>query len=69
LDVRSTLLPTSILLTLSLAYRSISFIHCFTFVNDSWSVTSYTCPAMRLQRPAAAAAAAGGHRGPGHARR
>ena len=34
-EVRSHLLPTSILFTFSLAYRSISFIHCLTLLKDS----------------------------------
>jgi len=34
--VKSHLLPTSNLLTFVLAYRSISWSHCFTFVKDSW---------------------------------
>nr|AFK43791.1 unknown [Lotus japonicus] len=38
--VRSDLLPTKSLLTLSLAYRSISLSHCFTLLKLSSSVTS-----------------------------
>lgn len=42
LVVKSHLLPTSNLFTFSQAYRSISSNHCFTLLNDSWSVQSYT---------------------------
>lgn len=36
----SLLLPTSSLLTPSVAYRSISWSHCLTLLNESMSVTS-----------------------------
>ena len=42
LETRSDLLPTSSLFTPSEAYLSISCSHCFTLLNDSLSVTSYT---------------------------
>jgi hypothetical protein len=40
LSAISDLLPTSSLLTPSVAYRSISCSHCFTLLNESMSVTS-----------------------------
>ncbi len=40
LSVMSLLLPTSSLLTPSVAYRSISCSHCFTLLKESMSVTS-----------------------------
>lgn len=41
-EVISLLFPTKSLFTLGLAYRSISFSHCFTLLKLSCSVTSYT---------------------------